>query len=84
MRHGKRDKKNKKKLAKVEEIQDLKEKPIDHANNFSIYDDIGDYVPTLTKSDTSKKSDSTELKKRNYFGEENEVNILVNDQNCQI
>ena len=74
LRHGKRDaKKNKKKLVKNEEIPDIKEKPVNSSNDFSIYDDIGDYVPTITKSNDGKKSDSTEYKKRNYFGDNTEV-----------
>ena len=53
---------------------------IDSANNFSIYDDIGDYVPTLTKSDAIKKKE-IEDKKRNYFGSQNEVyNIYLSYQ----
>jgi len=75
LRHGKRDKKNKKKLVKSEEIFDSGAKnsrTVDATNDLSIYDDIGDYVPTLSKSDATKKKEA-EDRKRNYFGTSKEV-----------
>lgn len=77
LRHGKRDvKKNKKKTVKSEiETEEKIGGKIDSANNFSIYDDIGDYVPTLTKSDAITKKE-IEDKKRNYFGSQKEVKYI--------
>ncbi len=75
LRHGKRDKKNKKKLVKSEEIFDSGAKnsrTVDATNDLSIYDDIGDYVPTLSKSDATKKKEA-EDRKRNYFGTSKEA-----------
>ena len=78
LRHGKRDKKNKKKPTKSEEVFDAgakTSKAVDASNDLSIYDDIGDYVPTLSKSDANRKKES-EDKKRNYFGSSKEANIF--------
>lgn len=65
LRHGKRDaKKNKKKnlIAKTEEAKatDI---------GLSIYDDIGEYVPTLSKKDSKQESSRNDAKKsgRDYF-----------------
>ena len=36
----------------------------------SIYDDVGDYMPSLSKNDSKSKKDENETaKKRSYFGE---------------
>lgn len=64
LRHGKRDLKKKKKVIKSEENETRK---IDPANNLNIYDDIGDYVPTITKTEATKKQDAIDTK-RDYFG----------------
>ena len=75
-RHGKRDAKKLKKKASTKAEEPETQKPNPNAN-LGIYDEIGDYVPDISKKDqvkdvkkTSFKDEENNKKGRDYFGME--------------
>ncbi|KAL7298148.1 hypothetical protein TKK_0009148 [Trichogramma kaykai] len=64
-RHGKKGKRNKDGRSKLDEFIDMEMAPPKDTMGDSIYGDIGDYVPSTSKSDHSSRS---HRKKDSYFG----------------
>lgn len=65
-RHGKKGKKNKDGKSRPDEMFNELELAPQRIQDDSIYGDIGDYVPSTTKNESSK-SDSKKKKKESYF-----------------
>jgi IK cytokine len=63
-RHGKKGKKNKDGRPRIEDFNDMELAPQRTIQDDSIYGEIGDYVPTLTKSDPNQTKPK---KKEPYF-----------------
>lgn len=81
LRHGKRDAKKLKKkgLMKPEEgVGEASKKPVIDAahSSLSIYDDVGDYIPSTSKSESSKsRKEENEAKKKSYFNEKDQSKV---------
>ena len=83
LRHGKRNKKNVKKVVSdggdVNQLSGPKRQVDQASASLGIYDDIGDYVPEITKKKETEQRKSLEpvVKKNNYFGIENEEVTVI-------
>ncbi|XP_012288594.1 protein Red [Orussus abietinus] len=75
-RHGKKGKKNKEGRARLEEMNDMDIPP--RPQDDSIYGDIGDYVPTVSKKDNTNHQ--KDKKKGSYFDKPDEPRADVEDK----